>query len=157
MAEAKPRPYTKREERIGTALVKVMSKANVWAYRATGGRVGGRFLRGAPVLLLTTRGRRSGQPRTAPLLYLADGDRIVVVASKAGMSEHPLWYENLRADPECEVEIGRERRTVRARVATAEEKRELWPKLLAMYRDYADYQARTERDIPVVILERPST
>jgi deazaflavin-dependent oxidoreductase (nitroreductase family) len=157
MAERKPRPFTRREERIGTALVKVMSKANVWAYRATGGRVGGRFLRGAPVLLLTTRGRRSGQPRTAPLLYLADGDRVVIVASKGGMSEHPLWYRNLRADPECEVEIGRERRAVRARVATAEEKRELWPKLLAMYRDYADYQARTERDIPVVILERPST
>ena len=122
-----------------------------------GGRVGGRFLRGAPVLLLTTQGRRSGEPRTAPLLYLEDGGRIVIVASKGGMSHHPLWYRNLQADPECEVEIGRERRVVRARVATAEEKRDLWPKLLAMYRDYADYQARTERDIPVVILERPST
>ena len=156
MAERKPRPFTPREERIGTALVKVMSKANVWAYRATGGRVGGRFLRGAPVLLLTTRGRRSGQPRTAPLLYLADGDRIVIVASKAGMSEHPLWYRNLQEHPECEVEIGRERRAVRARVASETEKRELWPKLVAMYRDYDDYQARTERDIPVVILERRS-
>jgi deazaflavin-dependent oxidoreductase (nitroreductase family) len=153
MAERKPRPFTKREERVGTALVKVISKANVWAYRATGGRVGGRFLRGAPVLLLTTRGRRSGQPRTAPLLYLADGDRIAIVASKGGMSEHPLWYRNLQASPECEVEVGRERRAVRARVATAAEKRELWPKLVAMYRDYDDYQARTERDIPVVILE----
>jgi deazaflavin-dependent oxidoreductase (nitroreductase family) len=156
MAGRKLRPYTKREERLGTALVKVMSKANVWAYRATGGRVGGRFLRGAPVLLLTTRGRRSGQPRTAPLLYLEDGGRIVVVASKGGMSEHPLWYRNLEADPECEVEIGRERRTMRARVATAAEKRELWPKLVALYDDFDDYQARTERDIPVVILV-PST
>jgi deazaflavin-dependent oxidoreductase (nitroreductase family) len=153
MAERKLRPYTEREERLGMLVVKAMSKANVWAYRATGGRVGGRFLRGAPVLLLTTRGRRSGRPRTAPLLYLADGERVVVVASKGGMSEHPLWYRNLLADPDCEVEIGRERRAVRARVASAAEKRELWPGLVAMYRDYDDYQARTERDIPVVILE----
>jgi deazaflavin-dependent oxidoreductase (nitroreductase family) len=153
MADRKLRPYTKREERLGMLVVKAMSTANVWAYRATGGRVGGRFLRGAPVLLLTTRGRRSGRPRTAPLLYLADGDRIVIVASKGGMSEHPLWYRNLQADPDCEVEIGRERRAVRARVASVAEKRELWPRLVAMYRDYDDYQARTERDIPVVILE----
>jgi deazaflavin-dependent oxidoreductase (nitroreductase family) len=153
MSERKLRPFTKREEHIGMLVVRAMSKANVWAYRATGGRVGGRFLRGAPVLLLTTRGRRSGQPRTAPLLYLADGDRIVVVASKGGMSQHPLWYRNLEARPECEVEIGRERRAVRARVASPAEKRELWPRLVALYRDYDDYQARTERDIPVVILE----
>lgn len=152
MPEKKPRPFTKREERLGSALIKVVSRANVWAYRATGGRVGGRFLRGAPVLLLTTRGRRSGEPRTAPLLYLEDGGRIVIVASKGGMSEHPLWYRNLEASPECEVEIGRERRPMRARVANEAEKRELWPKLLAMYRDYDGYQARTERDIPVVIL-----
>jgi len=152
MPGKKPRPFTKREERVGTVLVKLMSRANVWVYRATGGRVGGRFLRGAPVLLLTTRGRRSGEPRTAPLLYLEDGGRIAVVASKGGMSEHPLWYRNLQASPECEVEIGRERRAMRARVADEAEKRELWPKLVALYRDYDDYQARTERDIPVVLL-----
>jgi deazaflavin-dependent oxidoreductase (nitroreductase family) len=156
MTERSPRPYTAREERVGTALVKVMSRLNIWAYRATGGRVGGRFLRGAPVLLLTTQGRRSGRPRTAPLLYLEDGGRIAIVASKGGMSQHPLWYRNLRANPRCEVEIGRERRTMLARVADAEERRELWPKLVAMYRDYDGYQARTDREIPVVLL-MPST
>jgi deazaflavin-dependent oxidoreductase (nitroreductase family) len=152
MSERKLRPFTKREERIGTALVKLMSKANVWTYRVSGGRVGGRFLRGAPVLLLTTRGRRSGEPRIAPLLYLEDDGRIVVVASKGGMSQHPLWYRNLLANPHCEVEIGRERRPMVARVADSAEKSELWPKLVAMYRDYDDYRARTKRDIPVVLL-----
>ncbi len=156
MAEKKLRPFTKREERFGTALVRVISQLNIWVYRATGGRVGGRFLRGAPVLLLTTQGRRSGQPRTAPLLYLEDGGRIVVVASKGGMSHHPLWYRNVEANPEVEVEIGREKQRMVARVATDSEKRELWPKVVAMYRDYDDYQARTERKIPVVIL-MPST
>ena len=153
MAEEKLRPYTAREERIGTAVVKLMSRANVWAYRASGGRIGGRFLRGAPVLLLTTQGRKTGEPRTAPLLYLEDGGRIVIVASKGGMSQHPLWYRNLEASPRCEVEIGSERRPMLARVANEAEKRELWPKLVALYRDYDDYQARTERDIPVVILD----
>jgi deazaflavin-dependent oxidoreductase (nitroreductase family) len=152
MPEKPPRPFTPREERVGSAVIRVMSQLNIWAYRATGGRLGGRFLRGAPVLLLTTRGRRSGQPRTAPLLYLEDGGRIAIVASKGGMSQHPLWYRNLEANPEVEVEIGRERRPMLARVATEAEKRELWPKLVAMYRDYDDYQARTERDIPVVVL-----
>lgn len=129
-----------------------MSRANVWAYRLSGGWLGGRFLGGAPVLLLTTVGRRSGQPRTAPLLYLSEGDDLVVVASKGGMSHHPLWYRNLEANPRVEVEIGNQRRTMVARPATATEKAALWPRLVAMYRDYDAYQARTERDIPVVIL-----
>ncbi|RIL06636.1 MAG: nitroreductase family deazaflavin-dependent oxidoreductase [Proteobacteria bacterium] len=130
-----------------------MSALNVWVYRASGGRVGGRFLRGAPVCLVTTTGRKSGQPRTAPLLYLADGERVVIVASKGGMSKHPAWYGNLVANPRCTVEIGRERRAMTARTASADEKAALWPRLVAMYRDYDDYQARTDRDIPVVILE----
>ena len=77
----------------------------------------------------------------------------MIVASKGGMSQHPLWYRNLEANPRCEVEIGSERRPMLARVADEAEKRELWPKLVALYRDYDDYQARTERDIPVVILD----
>ena len=129
-----------------------MSRANTWAYRLSGGWLGGRFPGGAPVLLLTTVGRRTGQPRTAPLLYLREGENFVVVASKGGMSHHPLWYKNLEANPRVEVEIGRERRTMVARRATASEKAAVWPRLVAMYRDYDTYQARTERDIPVVIL-----
>jgi len=102
---------------------------------------------------LTVTGRRSGQPRTVPLLYLRDGERVVFVASKGGMSRHPVWYHNVTAHPEVEVQIGGETRAMRARTASAEEKAALWPKLVAMYPDYDDYQARTERDIPVVICE----
>ena len=152
MVAKTPRAFTPTEERIGSVVVKVMSNLNTWIYRASGGRIGGRFLRGAPVLLLNTTGRKSGQTRTAPLLYLEDGDRYVVVASKGGMSHHPLWFRNLEASPLVEVEIGRRKLPMTARRATTSEKETLWPRLVAMYRDYADYQARTERDIPVVIL-----
>lgn len=149
----KPRPFTARQERIGNVVIRVMSAANTWIYRISGGRVGGRFMGGAPVLLLLTKGRRSGKLRTAPLLYLQDGDRYVVVASKGGMSHHPQWFLNLEHDPEVEVEIGAERRALRARRANAAEKTALWPRLVAMYPPYESYQARTERDIPVVLLE----
>jgi len=147
-----PRPWTPSEERIGNVMVKVMSLLNTWAYRASSGRIGGRFLRGAPVLLLITTGRKTGQPRTAPLLYLKEGDDYVVVASKGGMSHHPLWFRNLEANPNVEVEVGNRRIPLTAHRASAEQKSALWPKLVQMYPDYADYQARTERDIPVVIL-----
>ena len=152
MAEKNVRPFTPTEERIGTLAVRLMSAANVWIFRLSGGRLGSRFLRGAPVLLLTTTGRKSGRPRTAPLLYLEDGDNLVVVASKGGMSHHPTWFLNLEANPEAEIEIGTERRKMLARRASDPEKKDLWPRLVAMYSDYADYQARTDRDIPVLIL-----
>lgn len=146
------KPYTKTEMAIANPVIKAMSRLNAWVYRATGGKVGGRFLRGAPVMLLTTVGRKSGQKRVAPLLYLRDGEKIVCVASKGGMPRHPLWYENLVANPEVEVQIGSEIRPMRAATATAAQKAAYWPKLTAMYRDFDDYQARTDRDIPVVIL-----
>ncbi len=146
-------PFTPAQERFGNVVIKVMSALNTWVYRATGGRIGGRFLRGAPVLLLTTTGRKSGERRTAPLLYLADGDRFVIVASKGGFSHHPAWYLNLEKNPDVTVEVGSDRREMRARIASDTEKKALWPKLVAMYRDYDDYQARTDRNIPVVVLE----
>ena len=146
------RPFTPTEERIGSAFIHYVAKLNTWIYRASGGRIFGKWLRGAPVGLLVYRGRKSGRSLTTPLLYLKDGERIVVVASKGGMSHHPLWFHNLEADPQVEVELGKRRIPMTARRATPEEKAALWPKLVAMYRDYADYQARTERDIPVVIL-----
>ena len=152
MATPTARPWTPTEELIGSVVVKVMSVLNVLAFRATGGRLGGTFLRGAPVCLVTVTGRKTGAPRTIPLLYLRDGADLVVVASKGGMSKHPLWYLNLIANPRCEVELGRERLSMIARRVSAEEKAALWPRLCAMYPDYADYQARTERDIPVVVL-----
>ena len=152
MSGTKARPFTAREERIGSIVIGIMSRANVWAYRISGGRIGARFRRGAPVLLLTTVGRKSGAPRTAPLLYLRDGANVVVVASKGGMSRHPLWYRNVEANPEVEVEIGAERSKMVARRASPDEHAALWPRLVAMYPDYDGYQARTTRTIPVVIL-----
>ena len=152
MAKPAARPWTPAEERFGTVVVKLMSVLNVWLYRLTGGRIGGTFLRGAPVCLVTVTGRRTGTPHTIPLLYLRDGDDLVIVASKGGMSKHPVWYLNLEANPRCEVEFDGRRETMIARRADAEEKARLWPRLCAMYPDYDDYQARTTRDIPVLRL-----
>jgi deazaflavin-dependent oxidoreductase (nitroreductase family) len=150
---ATARPWTSFEEKIGSVVVKAMSVANTWIFRATGGKLGAKFLRGAPVLLLTTIGRKSGEPRVAPLIYLKDGEHLVLVASKGGMSHHPLWYRNLEANPNVEVELpGTGKLPMHAQRATDEEKALLWPRLLQIYPDYDDYQARTERDIPVVVL-----
>jgi deazaflavin-dependent oxidoreductase (nitroreductase family) len=146
------RPFTKREEWIGSAAIKLMSGLNTWLYRTSGGWLGGRWLQGAPILLLTTTGRKSGEPRTAPLLYLRDGNDLVLVASKGGMSHHPQWFRNLESNPDVDVEIGADRTAMRARRATEHEKATLWPRLVSMYSDFAIYQARTARNIPVVIL-----
>jgi deazaflavin-dependent oxidoreductase (nitroreductase family) len=129
-----------------------MSGLNTWLYRTSGGRLGGTWLQGAPILLLTTKGRKSGEPRTTPLLYLRDGNDLVLVASKGGMSHHPLWFRNLEATPDVEVEIGTDRTAMRARRASEQEKAALWPRLVGIYSDFAIYQARTARNIPVVIL-----
>jgi F420H(2)-dependent quinone reductase len=155
MAEAQkmPRPFTAREERMAKPLIRVMSALNTSIYRLSGGRLGGKWMYGAPILLLTTTGRKSGQKRTAPLLYLEDGERVVIVGSQGGMSKDPLWVKNLDADPNVEVEIGSRKRAMRARRGTSEEKARYWPALCKMYPDYADYQARTVRDIPVLILD----
>ena len=138
--------------RITDALVRAMGRLNIALYRRTGGRLFGRVGR-APILLLTTRGRRSGASRTAPLLYLRDGERLAVVASFGGHPSHPAWYLNLAANPEVEVEIDRERFAARARTATTEERDRLWPMLVEMYGPYASYQRKTSREIPVVLLE----
>lgn len=146
-------PWTERQIRMAAPFMKLMTVVNTFVFRVSGGRLGSRFLRGAPVGLLTTRGRRSGEERTLPLIYLADGERIVLVASKGGMPTHPAWFLNLEADPEVTFQTGSEPRAMRARRASAEEKAKLWGRLCAVYPDYDDYQARTDRDIPVVILE----
>jgi F420H(2)-dependent quinone reductase len=140
-------------------IIKVMSAVNVRAYRATGGRVGGTWRLGAawrrpaPICLLEHVGRRTGRVRTTPLVYLADGDRVVVVASQAGRPHHPLWFRNVEADPDVVVQVGRQRRPMRAHTAGADERAALWPRLLEVYADYASYQSWTNREIPVVVLE----
>lgn len=151
MATSTAKPWTPAQERMGTIVIRYMSRANKWLYRLTGGWLGGTFF-GVPVMFLTTVGRKSGEPRTVPLLCLAEGDTLATVASKGGMSHHPMWYRNLAANPAVEVEFQGRKRAMIAHTATPDEKRVWWPKLCAMYPDYADYQARTERDIPVVVL-----
>jgi deazaflavin-dependent oxidoreductase (nitroreductase family) len=153
MAGATVRRSTEAELRRTKPFIKAMSVVNTWVFRATGGRLGAKFLRGAPVGLLTTTGRKSGEPRTTPLIYLADGERIVLVASQGGLPRNPLWYDNLVAKPEVAFRTPRGERRYRARTASTAEKAELWPRLLAIYRDYDDYQKRTDRDIPVVVLD----
>jgi deazaflavin-dependent oxidoreductase (nitroreductase family) len=152
MAEPTLPPWTPAQERLATVVIRVMTTLNVWLYRLSRGWLGGRFLGGAPVCLVITTGRKSGQRRPIALLYLESGDDLVVVASKGGMSHHPSWYHNMMVNPDVEVEIGRVTRPMRARRASDTEKQALWPKLVTMYKDYADYQARTTRDIPVMIL-----
>ena len=152
MPDTKLAPWTRTQERLVSPIIRVMTLLNVWAYRLTGGRMGGTFLQGAPVCLVTVKGKQSGTLRTVALLYLAAGDDVVLVASKGGMSHHPAWYHNMIANPDVEVQIGSTTRRMRARRASSAEKAALWPRLIAMYRDYDDYQARTTREIPVMIL-----
>jgi deazaflavin-dependent oxidoreductase (nitroreductase family) len=123
-------------------------------FRLTGGRIGGRVV-GGPVLLLHHTGAKSGKRRISPLLYLPDGDRMVIVASKGGYTKHPGWFHNLMANPDTKVELPREGRVaVRARQASPEERDELWPRVVELYKGYSAYQKSTEREIPIVILDR---
>jgi deazaflavin-dependent oxidoreductase (nitroreductase family) len=134
-------------------LIKWMSRVNTLAYKVSGGRVGGTFLQGAPVALLTTIGRKSGEPRVSPLLFLRDGDRVVLVASQGGRTNNPMWYLNLRANPEVTVQIKKEVLQLTARDATEAERTQYWPELVAMYSSFEDYQSWTERVIPIVICD----
>jgi len=133
-------------------LMSWMSKSHKFWYRVTGGAFGSR-IRGMPVLLLTTTGRKSGQARTTPLMYLEDGGDIVIIASNSGDDRDPGWWRNLKANPQATIQIKRERRIVRAQQASPEEKARIWPALIAQNADYDEYTRRTTRDIPVVILK----
>ena len=139
--------------------MKYSSRAVAWLYRRSGGRIGGTWRVGAgfkkpgPTLLLEHKGRKSGKVFASPLVYMTDGDDVIIVASMGGRDENPQWYYNLVADPEVYMEMGRERRPVRAVVASAEEKERLWPKLVEAYADFDAYKSWTDRDIPVFILK----
>jgi F420H(2)-dependent quinone reductase len=146
------RTYARFSMALGASGLRAVGKLNVPLYRATRGRLFGRIGR-APVLLITTTGRRSGEPRTAPILYLADGPRLVVIGSNAGNERPPAWALNLLANPDAEVQIRGERRRVRARVAEGEERAELWRKVNEMYEGFDDYDAKTAREIAVFVLE----
>jgi F420H(2)-dependent quinone reductase len=132
-------------------LIRVFIALNVWLYRLSGGRVMGK-MGAAPILLLTTAGRKSGRSRTVPVLYLQDDGSFVLVASFAGAPKHPVWYLNLEANPKVALQVASRHFAGTARRASAEEKARLWPRLVEMYPQYASYQKRTTRDIPVVIV-----
>jgi deazaflavin-dependent oxidoreductase (nitroreductase family) len=114
----------------------------------------GHIWNGVPTLALTTTGRRSGKLHRTMLIYGRDGDRYIVVASKGGADEHPQWYRNLQANPEVQVQVGAERFPARARTATGDERSRLWKLMAEIWPAYNQYQTKTSREIPVVILER---
>ena len=124
-------------------------------YKLTKGKIGGKF-QGAPVALVASVGRKSGKRRTHPLLATEDGDNIVIVASKGGVDKHPAWYHNLMANPETKVNWYGDVRRVRAREARGRDRRRLWQQMVETYPTYEAYQRRTERQIPVIVLE-PTT
>lgn len=144
--------YSRASQMMGATGLRWTGKLNIPLYRLSGGRIGGRIGE-APVLLLTTTGRKSGQPRTAPVVYLEDRENVIVIGSNAGHSRTPAWSLNLKANPAAEVEIGREHRSVRARVAEGEERAELWRRHNEQYSGFDEYAARTDRDIAVFVLE----
>jgi deazaflavin-dependent oxidoreductase (nitroreductase family) len=131
----------------------LFGQEHVDRYRATDGEEGHDW-QGTKALILTTRGRRSGEPRDAPLIYGTHGDAYLVVASKGGADEPPAWYLNLKAEPEVEVQVKGDRFKAHARDATPEEKPELWKIMTGEWPAYDEYQAKTQREIPVVVLER---
>ncbi|MEU8245344.1 nitroreductase family deazaflavin-dependent oxidoreductase [Nonomuraea sp. NPDC048916] len=122
-------------------------------FRANEGRVGGMF-EGSPLVLLTTKGARSGRPTTTPVMYLRDDDRVVVIASNAGADNNPAWYHNLRANPEVTAEIGTETFEAEAVVIEGEERDRLYARMVEIAPGFAEYEAKTDRRIPVVALER---
>lgn len=122
-------------------------------YRATRGLVGHRVPGAPPMLLLDHVGAKSGTERTSPLAYVEEGENVAIIASKGGYPKHPAWYHNLRANPDTNIQVGAEHRAVHARVADATEHKRLWSKAVAAYSGYDGYQQRTDREIPIVILE----
>ncbi|CAN5554746.1 nitroreductase family deazaflavin-dependent oxidoreductase [soil metagenome] len=145
-------PRALNSKQTGT-LIKWMSRANTWIFKKSGGRFGDKFLRGAPVGILTTIGRKTGEPRESPLLFLQEGKRIILVASQGGRANNPMWYLNLKANPQVTFQTKTEVVTLTAREATDAERDEYWPKLDAMYPDFVNYRSYTDRKIPIILCD----
>lgn len=129
------------------------NQAIITEFRTNGGKVGGQFAN-SPLLLLTTIGAKSGQPRTTPLVYVTDGDRMIIFASKAGAPTNPDWYHNLVANPSVTVERGSERFQARASIAEGPERERLYAQTIQQLPQFAEYQQKTTRQIPIIILQR---
>ena len=154
MSEA--RQETRHQGSIGFRItIKIIGAIHRWLYRGSGGKWGQTFF-GSPILLLTTTGRRTGQPRTWPLTYLPEGERLIVIASNGGQPNHPAWYLNLRANPQVSAQLGDQTHTMIAKTAEGAERARLWSRVVEEYPAYAGYQRKTDRQIPVVVL-RPET
>ena len=150
MAEPEIKPY-----RWNPTMLKLLDVSNKLLSCISGGRLGNHLV-GVPLLLLTTVGRKSGQPRTHALTYWRDGDNFVVIASNGGADKHPDWYFNLIANPQVKVNIKGKNYQMTARNATAEERARVWPKVVKDWFDYARYQVAVQgvREIPIVVLEK---
>lgn len=138
---------------MGDLAIKWMSRINTFFYKRNNGQgIGGTF-QNIPVALLTTTGRKSGEPRVSPLYFLRDGDTVVVAASRGGSDKNPQWYLNLKANPKVQVQVKGEVLDLTARDANEEERQRYWPQLVEMYPTYEDYQSWTDRVIPLVVCE----
>lgn len=148
------KPYSPFQEWIGIKLIKNYGSFQTWLYEVSGGRLANQFM-GCDCAILTTIGRKSGKKRKSPLLYIEDNDRVIIAGTKGGMSTAPLWYLNILANPNVEIQIGNKKRKVTARQANQEEATALWPKMDANYTGYAEYRERLKgkRDAPIIILE----
>ncbi|WP_024792863.1 nitroreductase family deazaflavin-dependent oxidoreductase [Tomitella biformata] len=133
-------------------MLRMVSQANVQLFQATGGRLGGK-IGGRELCLLTTTGRKSGLERTLPLLFMRDGEDVVLVGAQGGLPQHPAWYWNIRANPRVHVRTAGRTVEMIARIAGDEERTALWPRLIATYPGWAKYQSWTDRVIPVIVCE----
>lgn len=151
-------PYSPGQEKFGSWIINRLGKMQTVVYELTGGRLWNTFL-GGPVAILTVVGRKSGKVRKVPLLYLKQGDNVVMTASKGGMTKLPIWYHNVVAADTVDIQVGPDKKAYRMREASEQEEEGLWPELEAMYPDYIEYRARVEniRHIPVLIFEPVSS
>lgn len=146
------RPIPKKIVPFVRRMTKLFTKLNVAVYKASGGRLMNRF-QGQSICLVTMIGAKSGQVREVPLMHVPIDDKKILVASQGGLEMHPAWYYNLKANPEVEILAEGVKRKYRARQVDENEKAELWPSIVAAYADYDEYQARTDRDIPVFVCD----
>jgi F420H(2)-dependent quinone reductase len=134
-------------------LLRRLMGGHAAVYRASHGLIGHRVPGAPPMLLLDHVGAKSARKRTSPLAYAVDGENLILIASKGGYPKNPAWFHNLLANPDTTVQVGSRRRDVRARVADPQERKRLWPMVVSVYGGYEDYRRRTDREIPLVILE----
>ncbi|MCH2172948.1 nitroreductase family deazaflavin-dependent oxidoreductase [Myxococcota bacterium] len=145
-------PMTEQEFKRLRQFIKPFSRLNSWVYRLTGGRLMGKF-QGRPVVLITMKGAKSGAKRTIPLMYVPYGDGVIIVASQGGAPKSPVWYANLLANPDIEAQYKGQKMQLRARQVDDDEKAQVWPTCVEHYPPFADYQSRTDRNIPVFVCE----